>query len=129
MSPNRIGILIGISGLMVIFLTKNKVNNLFTKKLWRTSLILFLSYIVLLLFVEIRWEYLQNYASRFDLNQDGTLDWNESTDEALNALQNASHDAARNFAFPTVALVSVIISTLFYIGNSLFSNKSKNLSI
>ncbi|NDV43732.1 hypothetical protein [Flagellimonas sediminis] len=129
MSPNSIGILIGICGLMVIFLTKNKANTLFTKKLWHTSLILFLSYTILLLFVEIRWEYLQYYASRFDLNQDGTLDWNESTDEALNALQKASHDTARNFAFLTTALFSTLIATLFFIANHLFSKKSKNPSI
>lgn len=130
MSYNQIGILLGICAVLFILLTWKRIHNPYLKSLWKSGLLAFSLYAVLLMAVEIRWHYIKAHAESFDLNGNGFVDLNEYSDEALKAMNRVTQDTARGFAFITVALFSGIISfTHLLVDFTIIRLKSKNTRI
>ncbi|WP_036379920.1 hypothetical protein [Muricauda sp. MAR_2010_75] len=130
MNYNQIGIILGICAILVILLTKKKIQNPYLKSLWKSGLLVFILYSVLLIAVEVRWHYIKSYAESFDLDGNGFVDLNEYSDEALKAMNRVTQDTARGFAFITVALFSSMISFAYLLADFTITRmkikKSKN---
>ncbi|WP_420604228.1 hypothetical protein [Flagellimonas sp.] len=110
---NEMGILMGLFALMLIFLVQKKVKGKFLKTIWKCSLLFFILYTSILIFVEIRWYFISEHAKSFDLNQNGFVDLDEYNEEAINALNRVTQDTAKNFAFITVGMLSLAVSFSF----------------
>lgn len=130
MNYNQIGIILGICAILFILLTWKKIQNPYLKSLWKSGLLVFILYSVLLIAVEVRWHYIKSYAESFDLNGNGFVDLNEYSDEALKAMNRVTQDTARRFAFITVALFSSMISFAYLLADFIITRmkikKSKN---
>ena len=130
MRYNHIGILLGICSVLFILLTWKKIHNPYLKCVWRSGLLVFALYVVILIAVEIRWHYITEYAKSFDLNGNGFVDLNEYSDEAVEAMNRVTQDTARNYAVITVALFSGMISFAYLLVDLIITRlrikKSKN---
>lgn len=130
MSYNQIGILLGICAILIILLTWKKIHSPYLKCIWRSGLLVFTLYAVLLIAVEIRWHYIRSYAESFDLNGNGFVDLNEYSDEALKAMNRVTQDTSRGFAFITVAVFSSMASFAYLVADFIVTRlkikKSKN---
>ena len=87
MSYNQIGMLLGICILAFLGLTWRMVKNPYMKSVWRSGLLVFTLYVALLIYVEIHWQFISEYANKFDLNGNGFVDLNEYSDEAIKAMK------------------------------------------
>lgn len=131
MSYNEIGILLGASAIVLIFLVRNWAKTPYLKAIWKSSLLLFALYVTVLVIVEIRWHFISEHAKSFDLNGNGFVDLEEYTDteEAMEALNRVTQDTAKNFAFITGAILSATSSAIFLSLDLLFTyRKSKKES-
>jgi glucan phosphoethanolaminetransferase (alkaline phosphatase superfamily) len=131
MSYNQIGILLGIFTVLFILLTWKKIHNPYLRSLWKSGLLVFSLYAVILIIVEIRWYYIAEHAKSFDLNNNGFVDLNEYSDEAIEAMNRVTQDTARNYAVITVALFSCMISFAYLLADLIITRlkikKSKSL--
>ncbi|NJB72781.1 hypothetical protein GGR42_003272 [Saonia flava] len=110
--PSIIGCILSVLGIVLLLIFKTKIHNPYLKCLWRSSLTFFVLYILILTTVALRWNYLENQILAYDLNSNGNMEWNEYTEEYKIASQRFISDTARNFAFLTGAVFSLIISSL-----------------
>lgn len=111
---NQIGILLGICAVLFILLTWKKVHNPYLKSLWKSSLLVFSMYAVLLIFIEVRWHFISEYASKFDVNGNGFVDLGEYSEEAIKAMNRKTYGAAvRIYASLTMAALSSIVGFSF----------------
>lgn len=113
--PSIIGLIIGFLAIVFILSFKNRIVNPYGQSLWRSVLLFFAIYIFLLIYVAIRWNYLEHQLDTFDLNGNGNIEMEEYTNEYMIARESLTSDTARTFAFLTGALFSAIISSLFLI--------------
>ena len=113
MSYNEIGILLGAFAFILILLARNWARTPYLKTIWRSSLLLFALYVTILVVVEIRWHFIKEHMLSFDLNQNGFIDLDEYSDEAIKALNRVTRDTAKNFAFLTGAILSATIAGIF----------------
>ncbi|SHH05449.1 hypothetical protein [Flagellimonas flava] len=109
LSYNEIGILLGLFALGFLFLIQKRIpNNI--KYIWKGAVLCFVLYVIILVFVEIRWYYISEHARSFDLNNNGFVDLHEYNEEALAAMNKMTQDTAKNFACVTVGMLSAAIS-------------------
>lgn len=115
MNYNQIGIILGICAILVILLTKKKIRNPYLKSLWKSGLLVFTLYAILLIFIEVRWQFISEFANKFDLNGNGFVDLNEYSEEAINAMNKRTKGAAvRLYAPLTMAALSSIIGFCYW---------------
>ena len=120
MSKNLIGILLGICVILFILLTWKKIQNPYLKSLWKSGLVVFSLYAVLLIFIEIRWHFISEFANKFDLNGNGFVDLNEYSEEAIKAMNRRTKGAAvRVYAPLTMAALSSIIGFCYWVSDSM----------
>lgn len=117
LNSNVIGILLGLFSLAIVFFVRKHIHMPYAKSVWRASLLLFSFYTIILIAIEVRWYHIQEYAESFDLDQNGFVDLDEYTDEALNALNRVTQDTTRNFAFITIAILSSALSFSFLLAD------------
>ncbi|WP_293293847.1 hypothetical protein [Allomuricauda sp.] len=118
MNYNQIGILLGICAIALFGLTLKKVDNPYIKGLWKGSLLVFTIYAALLIFIEIRWQFISDYANTYDLNNNGFVDLNEYTDEAMEAMNKRTYGAnIRLYAPVTMAIISSIIGLAYVLSD------------
>ncbi|MEZ4811558.1 MAG: hypothetical protein R2819_14455 [Allomuricauda sp.] len=110
MNYNEIGILLGLSAVTVILLVRKKINGPYAKSIWKSALLLFSLYALILIVVEIRWYYLNEHVKSFDLDKNGFVDLYEYTEEAQKAMNKITQNTARSYAPVTVALLSSTVS-------------------
>ncbi len=129
MSYNQIGILIGICAVSVLGLIRTKMNTPLLKRIWKSVLLNFFLYTLLLIVIEIRWEFILENAKSFDLDNNGFIDGAEVTEEAIRAQNKATSDTGSNFAFITAAFFSLIVSFTIFLTTSVIAylnTKSNN---
>lgn len=130
--PSIIGILISLLCIVVLFFIRNKVANPYGRSIWRSAFVFFALYILILGSVAIHNQYLEFQVDSFDLNNNGNIEMEEYTDEYRIASEKVTRDTARNFAFLTGAIFSLVISSLFLLIDLirvyLNIKKSKNLT-
>lgn len=118
MNYNQIGILLGICAIALLGLTLKKVDNPYIKGLWKGGLLVFTIYAALLIFIEIRWQFISDYANTYDLNNNGFVDLNEYTDEAMEAMNKRTYGAnIRLYAPVTMAIISSIIGLAYVLSD------------
>ncbi|MBO0328964.1 hypothetical protein [[Muricauda] lutisoli] len=118
MNYNQIGILLGICAIAFFGFTLKKVGNPYIKGLWKSGLLVFTIYAALLIFIEIRWQFISDYASKYDLNGNGFVDINEYSDEAIAAMNKMTGSAKeRNYAALTIAGLSSIIGFAYLLSD------------
>jgi hypothetical protein len=94
------------------------VGNPYLKGLWKSGLLVFTIYVALLIFIEIRWQFISDYASKYDLNGNGFVDLNEYSDEAIAAMNKMTGSAKeRNYAALTIAGFSSIIGFAYLLSD------------
>ena len=113
LSYNEIGILLGLFAVLIILLVRKKVQNPYARSIWRSALLCFALYAIILIIVKIRWYYVEQHAMSFDVDQNGFVDLHEYTEEAKEAMNRVTQDTARVYAPITVALLSSAISFAF----------------
>ncbi|NAY92888.1 hypothetical protein GTQ34_13275 [Muricauda sp. JGD-17] len=122
--------MIGVFAIVIVLLVRKKIQNAYIVVFYRSALLAFVMYVLILTSVEIRWHYITRHAQSFDLNGNGFVDLNEYTDEALAALNKATQDTSRTFAFVTVAIFSGLVSFAFLLTdiavNPLKNKKTRN---
>ncbi|MEX0361147.1 MAG: hypothetical protein AB3N10_09185 [Allomuricauda sp.] len=132
-SYNELGILFGLASTAVVLSVRKKIKQPHHKSLWKSALLLFSLYTLMLLITEVRWYFIKEQLQNFDLNQNGFIDLEEYTDEALEALNKRTKDTARNYAFLIAAVISAVVSLTFYTTDVLRTHrkikKSKNTTI
>lgn len=118
MNYNQMGILLGILIIAFILLTWKKVQNPCIKSLWRSGLLVFILYAGLLIYIEIHWQFISDFASKFDLNGNGFVDLNEYSDEAIEAMNKRTQGASvRTYAPLTMAAISAIVGFAFLVSD------------
>lgn len=113
-SYNELGILFGLASTVLILSVRKKIKQPLHKSLWKSALLLFSLYALILIITEVRWHFIKEQLQSFDLNQNGFIDLEEYTDEAIEALNRRTQNTARNFAFLTGAVISTVISLIFF---------------
>lgn len=118
MNYNQIGILLGICSIVFFGFTLKKVGNPYLKGLWKSGLLVFVLYAALLIYVEIRWQFISDYASKYDLNGNGFVDLNEYSEEAIAAMNKMTSGAKeKSFAALTIAGLSSIIGFAYLLSD------------
>ncbi|TXK03758.1 hypothetical protein [Flagellimonas aequoris] len=118
MSYNQMGILLAIIVIAFVGITWKKVNNPYLKSLWRTALLVFTLYAALLIYIEIHWQFIAEYASKYDLNGNGFVDLNEYSEEAMDAMNKRTYGSkVRIYAPATMAVLSSIIGFAFLVSD------------
>ncbi|MBO0321687.1 hypothetical protein J0X14_05225 [Muricauda sp. CAU 1633] len=118
MNYNQIGILLGIIVILFILLTWKKIQNPYLKSTWKSGLLVFSLYAVLLIFIEVRWHFISEFADKFDLNGNGFVDLNEYSDEAIEAMNKRTYGATiRLYAPLTMGALSAIIGFSYLISD------------
>jgi len=118
MNFNQIGILVGICAIAFFGFTLKKVRSPYIKGLWKSGLLVFFLYSAILIYVEIRWQFISSYAQKYDTNGNGFVDLNEYSDEAMAAMNKMTSGAkAKSFAALTVAVLSSIIGFAYLISD------------
>ncbi len=116
MNYNQLGILLGVCAILFILLTWKKIQNPYLKSLWKCGLLVFFLYSALLILIEIRWQFISEFANAFDLNGNGFVDLNEYSDEALKAMNRRTYGATvRLYAPLTMGALSGIIGFSYFI--------------
>ncbi|WP_330097326.1 hypothetical protein [Flagellimonas taeanensis] len=83
----------------------------------------FTIYAALLVFIEIRWQFISEYASTYDLNRNGFVDLNEYSDEAIEAMNKKTYGAdIRTYAPLTMAVFSSMIGFAYLISDWAVTN-------
>jgi len=118
-SYNELGILFGLSSTVVVLFVRKKIKQPYHKSLWKSALLLFSLYTLILIITEVRWYFIKEQLQNFDLNHNGFIDLDEYTDEAIEALNRRTQDTARNYAFLIAAVISTAISFVFFIVDTL----------
>ena len=76
------------------------------------------AFAALLIFIEIRWQFISDYASKYDLNGNGFVDLNEYSDEAIAAMNKMTGSAKeRKYAALTIAGFSSIIGFAYLLSD------------
>ncbi|MBR9854553.1 MAG: hypothetical protein GYB37_08240 [Algicola sp.] len=118
MNYNQIGILLGICAIAFFCFTLKRVSNPYIKGLWKGGLLVFTIYAALLIFIEIRWQFISDYADTYDLNGNGFVDINEYSDEAIEAMNKRTYGAnIRLYAPITMAVISSIIGFAYILSD------------
>ncbi|MAU16520.1 MAG: hypothetical protein CMH46_13390 [Muricauda sp.] len=126
MNYNQIGILLAICAIAFLGITWRKVSNPYVKGLWKSGLLVFTLYAALLIYIEIRWQFISDYANKFDLNGNGFVDLNEYSDEAIKAMNRRTYGSTvRGYAPLTMAAFSSIIG-FAYLVSDWFVTRLKN---
>jgi len=130
MNYNQIGILLGIFAIAFFGFTVKKVSNPYLKGIWNSAILVFTMYAALLIYIEIRWQFISDYASKFDLNGNGFVDLNEYSEEAIKAMNRRTYGAnIRLYAPLTMAVFSSIIGFAYLLSDwavTRFKNKEQN---
>ena len=129
MNYNQIGILLAIGCILFILLTWRKIHNPYWKSLWRSGLLVFSLYSALLIFIEIRWHFISEYASKFDINGNGFVDLSEYSEEAMKAMNRKTYGTTvRGYAPLTMAVISSIIGFAYFVSDIVVARlKNKEL--
>ncbi|MDF0708981.1 MAG: hypothetical protein VX772_09900 [Bacteroidota bacterium] len=118
MNYNQIGILLGIFAIAFFGFTLKKIGNPYVKGIWKSGLLVFTLYTALLIYFEIRWQFISDYASKYDLNGNGFVDLNEYSEEAIAAMNRKTYGATvRNYAPVTMAVFSSIVGFAYLISD------------
>lgn len=118
MNYNQIGILLGICMIAFCGVTLRIVQNPYLKSLWRSAILTFILYAALLIYIEIHWQFIAEYANKFDLNGNGFVDINEYSEEAIEAMNKRTYGASvRTYAPLTMAALSSIIGFAFLVSD------------
>lgn len=118
MNYNQIGILVGICAIAFLGFTLKKVQNPYLKSIWRSSLLVFTLYAALLIYIEIHWQFISDYASKFDLNGNGFVDMNEYSEEAIEAMNKKTYGTnVRIYAPLTMAALASIIGFAYLVSD------------
>jgi len=126
MNYNQIGILLGIFAIAFFGFTVKKVNNPYLKGLWNSALLVFTIYAAILIYIEIHWQFISEYASKYDINGNGFVDLNEYSDEAIDAMNRKTYGSTvRGYAPLTMAAFSSIIG-FAYLMSDWFVTRLKN---
>ena len=129
MNYNQIGILLGIFAIAFFGFTVKKVSNPYLKGLWNSALLVFTIYATILIYIEIRWQFISDYASKFDLNGNGFVDLSEYSDEAIAAMNRKTYGSTvRRYAPLTMAVFSSIIGFAYLVSDwavTRFKNKEQ----
>lgn len=102
--------MLGLSAVGIVLLVRNKLQGPYAKSIWKSALLLFSLYALILIYVEIHWYYLKQHAMSFDLDKNGFVDLYEYTQEAKEAMNKITQNTARSYAPVTVALLSSAVS-------------------
>ena len=118
MNYNQIGILLGICSIAFFGFTLPKLRNPYIKGLWKSGLLVFIMYAALLIFIETRWQFISDYASKYDLNGNGFVDLNEYSEEAIAAMNRKTYGSTiRSYAPLTMAVISSIIGFAYLLSD------------
>ena len=118
MSYNQMGMLLAICVIAFVGITWKKVSNPYLKSLWRTALLVFTLYAALLIYIEIHWQFIEEYADKYDLNGNGFVDLNEYSEEAMDAMNKRTYGArVRTYAPATIAVLASIIGFAFLVSD------------
>lgn len=112
LSPNAIGLFLALVGLALLLRHKKKAALPYLKSLWVSSFVFFCIYAALLLFVMLKWKYLEMQLDSFDINENGFIDLEEYTGDYRAINEKYYRDTARNFAFLTAAIFSFLIAVV-----------------
>ena len=129
MSYNQMGMLLAIIVIAFVGITWKKVDNPYLKSLWRTALLVFTLYATLLIYIEIHWQFIAEYASKYDLNGNGFVDLNEYSQEAMEAMNKKTNGRnIRIYAPATMAVLASIIGIAFLVSDVVVTrSKQKEL--
>ncbi len=123
MGYNQIGILLGVCAIAFLGFTIKKIRNPYIKGIWKSTLLVFTLYVALLVFIEIRWQFISEYASTYDLNGNGFVDLDEYSDEAIEAMNQRTQGAnIRTYAPLTMAVFSSMIGFAYLISDWAVTN-------
>ncbi len=118
MNYNQIGILLGICAIAFFGFSLKKVSNPYLKGLWKSGLLVFTIYAVLLIYIEIHWQFISDYASKYDVNGNGFVDLNEYSDAAIEAMNKKTYGSTiRGYAPVTMAALSSIIGFAYLVSD------------
>ncbi|WP_127023824.1 hypothetical protein [Flagellimonas beolgyonensis] len=118
MNYNQIGILLGVCMLLFLGVTFKKVHNPYLLSIWKSGLLVFTLYAALLIYIEIHWQFISDYADKYDLNGNGFVDLNEYSEEAIKAMNKKTYGTnVRIYAPLTMAALSSIIGFAYLIND------------
>ncbi len=118
MNFNQIGILLGVCMLLFLGVTFKKVHNPYLLSIWKSGLLVFTLYAALLIYIEIHWQFISDYADKYDLNGNGFVDLNEYSEEAIKAMNKKTYGTnVRIYAPLTMAALSSIIGFAYLISD------------
>ncbi|WP_228234885.1 hypothetical protein [Allomuricauda sp. M10] len=99
-------------------ITYKKVSNPYLKSLWQTALLVFTLYAALLIYIEIHWQFIEEYADKYDLNGNGFVDLNEYSEGAIAAMNKKTNGKnIRILAPATMAVLSSIVGFAYLVSD------------
>ncbi len=126
---NQIGILLGLLAIVVLLLIGKKIQNPYARCIWRSALLVCTLYAVILIGIEVYWHFLMERLKDFDLNDNGFVDLDEYSDEAMKTMDVIVQGSPeKNYAALTIALFSSFVSFAYLLADLIIIHKKTNNS-
>ncbi|PKA99013.1 hypothetical protein B0O79_2711 [Flavobacteriaceae bacterium MAR_2009_75] len=124
-----IGFVIGIASLL--YFRKNVLNT-YWKCLWRSGILFFSMYVLILIIMAAKAHYLGFKLEALDLNHNGQIDIDEYTAEYRSLRDQLLQDPDRNNAFSNGALLSFVMGAIAFaidLFTTYFQSKTDRIKI
>lgn len=131
-TPAFIGFVIGIIGIAFLLYLRKNVSNTYWKCLWRSGILFFSMYVLILIVIAAKTQYLGFKLEAFDLNHNGLIDINEYTAEYRSLRDRLLKDPDRNNAFLNGALLSFVMAAIAFaidLFTTYFQSKTDRIKI
>lgn len=111
-TPSFIGFVLGIIAIAILLYSERHLKSTYLKCLWRSTLLFCSLYVAILLVLVINAQYLSFRLDSFDVNQNGSIEWEEYTEEYRTFRDRLLRDPDRNNAYFNGAILSSAMSLI-----------------
>lgn len=105
-TPSFIGFVLGIIAIAILLYCGKHIKGVYIKCLWRSTLLFCSLYVAILLVLAVNAQYLSFQLDNFDMNQNGSIEWEEYTEDYRILRDRLLQDPDRNNAYFNGAILS-----------------------
>lgn len=131
--PSFIGFVLGIIAIAILLYSERHLKSTYLKCLWRSTLLFCSLYVAILLVLAINAQYLSFRLDSFDVNQNGSIEWEEYTEEYRTLRDRLLRDPDRNNAYFNGAILSsamaLIALALDLFATFFFQSKTERIKL
>lgn len=131
-TPSFIGFVLGIIAIAILLYSERHLKSTYLKCLWRSTLLFCSLYVAILLVLAINAQYLSFRLDSFDVNQNGSIEWEEYTEEYRTLRDRLLRDPDRNNAYFNGAILSsamALIALALDLFATFFQSKTERIKL